>query len=220
VEILNKILKKKIKEAHLYKGCSDLSIYNFDACYKTKDLRYLVVGFDGYANIVVPREAKQRWSDINDEWIKITDNSTIMYYYQLISEVTHLETRYIVAEALLHQMSTRDMNIKTLDMYIEALKGWRYIYNKENTKEKEIERLYNQHRASQNKLDLKQSELEDLQKNYEDNDSQTLEAQAVALEQVTGRNNIDTKKTSVLKWHEICKLADSINEQRRKQYGK
>ena len=217
---IRNFFKKKEAQVYLYRDCTDLSIYNFDQAYKKHDYRYLVVGFDGYKDIKLPKGAKERWKEIFDEWIKLSDNNTIIYYYQLISEVVYLETRYIVAEALLLQIYQRDMDEQTLDMYIEMLKAWRYNYNKENNKLDELTRLFEQHHASKNKLGLKRSELEVLQKDNDGDDVQTLEAQAVILEQITGRNNIDPKTTSVLKWIEICKVADSINTQRRKQYGK
>jgi hypothetical protein len=187
--------------------------------YKKKDYRYLVVGYDGYNDVEVPEEAEQRWTDIFDEWVKLTDNNSIIYYYQLISEVAYLETRFVVAQVLLLQIYEREMDEKTLDMYIEMLKNWRYTYKKGSDKVEELTRLFNQHKTSQNKLGIKRSELESLQKDNKEN-VQNLEAQAVTLEQITGRNNIDPKTTSVLKWNEICKVADSINAQRRKQYGK
>lgn len=183
--------------------------------YKSQDYKYLVVGYDGYKDTLTPQGAEQRWKDIFDEWVKLSDNNTLIYYYQLISEVTYLETRFTVSKILLYQVYTQDMNEKTLDMYIEALGLWKYHYNKDADKLLEIKRLLAQHRASANNLGNKKSELENMQmENTED--AQTLEAQAVILEQITGKNNIDVHTTSVLKWIEIGKLANSINEQRRK----
>ena len=187
--------------------------------YKTQDLRYLVVGFNGYKDVEVPTEAPQRWKDIFDEWVKVSDNNEVIYYYQLISEVAHLETRYIVAKVLLLQIYNRDMDEQTLDMYIEMLKRWRYNYNKNNNKIDELTRLFNQHKASKNKIGLKKSELEGMKRD-DDDEVSTLEAQAVTLEQITGKNNIDVSTTSVLKWLEIVKLGEIINQQRRKQYGR
>ena len=45
---------------HLYKDCSDLSIKKFDIIYKTNDFRYLIVGWDGYEEIEVPKGANER----------------------------------------------------------------------------------------------------------------------------------------------------------------
>jgi len=203
------------KKQFLFNDCYDLPIYNFDMVFKTKDFRFLVVGYDGYNDIAIPIQAGERWKDIFDEWVVLSDSNSMMYYYQLLSEVAYLETRYTVVKVLLYEMYTQNMDDKTLDMFIEALKEWRYFYNKDNDKEKEIERLIGIHRGSQNKLGLKKSELDDMKKEHSE-EEKTLVGQAVILEQITGKNNIDVKKISVAKWLEIGKLANIINEQRLK----
>lgn len=210
----------KKKKAYLYKDCYDLPIKNFDVAYKTGDLKYLVVGYDGYRDVKVPEGAEERWTAIFDEWVKLSDSNEMIYYYQLVSEVAYLEMRYYVVKVLLLQIYERDMDEKTLDMYIEMLKGFKYHYNKENDKLDELTRLFNQHQASENKLGIKKSELEHMQEEHQYDEAQTLEQQAVVLEQITGRNNIDVYTTVVAKWIEIGKLATSINAQRKKTYGR
>ena len=209
-------------DVHLYKDCSDLPIYNFDMVYRTQDFQYLVRGYDGYQEVKVPTDAEQRWKDIFDEWVKACDDSTITYYYQLILEVAYLETRFHLSKMLLYQIYTRypqTMSEKSLDIYIEALAKFKYHYNKENDMLDEVSRLMDQHKASENKLGLKKSELEVLRGDDDIDDIQSLEKQAVVLEQITGKNNIDIFTTSVLKWLEIGKLATRINQQRSK-HGK
>jgi len=202
----------------VYKGCSDLPIRRFDIVYKTNDYRYLCLEYNGYNEIEVPKEAEKRWEEIFDEWVKLCDDNTISYYYQLILEVTYLETRYIVSKEMLQQIFMRypeAMDEETLDLYIAELKKWKYVYNKKNNMLDEVGRLMDQHRASQNKLGLKKSELEEMRKEHEDVEPQTLEAQAIILEHITGIKT-DLDKDSVLKWLETGKLATNINEQRRK----
>ena len=113
------------------------------------------------------------------------------------------------------------MDDESLDIYIGALKEWRYFWNKKATKINEVERLLKQLKKSQNKITIKLDDLEKIRKehNLDDKDASTLDKQAVTLEQITGKNNIDTRTTSVNKWVEISKLAESINEQRRKSNG-
>jgi len=208
---------------HLYKGCSDLPIYNFDIIYRTQDFRYLVVGYDGYSDIKETKGASERWSEIFDEWVKASDDNTIMYYYQLILEVMYLETRYYVSKEMLGQIWTRypeSMSEKSLDLYIDELAKWKYHYNKKNNVVDEVARLLDQRKASENKLNLKKSELEVLSGDEDVENLNTLEKQAVILEQITGKNNIDIFSTSVLKWLEICKLANKINQERKRSYGK
>jgi hypothetical protein len=214
----------KLVEAtvRLYKNCSDLPIRRFDIVYKTRDLRYLCLEYDGYNEIEAPIEAEKRWEAIFDEWVKLCDDNTISYYYQLILEVTYLETRYLVSGEMLQQIFMRypeAMDEETLDMYIVELRNWKYIFDKKNDYIDEIKKLLDQRRASENKLGLKKSELEDMRREYGDSEPQTLEAQAIILEHITGIKT-DLDKDSVLKWIETGKLATTINEQKRKTNGK
>ena len=86
---------------HLYKNCGDLPIYNFDVVYKTNDFKYLVVDYNGYDDIDIPKDANERWEAIKNEWVKLLDDATTAYYYQLVLEVVYLQTRYNVVKQLL-----------------------------------------------------------------------------------------------------------------------
>lgn len=207
---------------HLYKDCSDLSIKKFDIIYKTNDFRYLIVGWDGYEEIEVPKGANERWQDIRNEWIDLLDNNVIGYYYQLVLESVYLQTRYNVVKQLLNMIWIRDeFDEESEKIYVGALAEWNYKWNPKQNKTKEMDRLLKQLKRSENKIELKLDELEKLKKENDiTDDVSSLEKQAVALEQITGKNNIDTEKTSVRKWVEITKLSESINEQRRKANGK
>ena len=207
---------------HLYKDCGDMPIRNFDIVYRTNDFKYLVVGYNGYDDIVVPKGANERWDAIKNEWIKLLDDSTIAYLYQLTLEIVYLQTRFNVSRELLKMIWERDdMNEETFEVYIEALRHWNYNWNKKNEKNVEVKRLLNQLKASQNKITLKIDELEKIKSENDNGDIESsLEKQAVALEQITGKNNIDLDTTSVKKWIEICKLGESINEARRKANAK
>jgi len=206
---------------YLYKDCSDIPIWNLQIIYKTNDYKYLVVGYDGYGEINIPKGANERWNEIRNEWIKLMDNNTVAYYYQLINECVYLQTRYDLVKELLKNIFERDMDEETIDMYAEALAEWRYKWNKKQNKYNNLKRLLNDLKFSKNKIDLKVNELRTIKEenNFEGDDT-SLEKQAVILEQITGKNNIDVKTTSAKKWLEIAKLAETINEQRRKSNGK
>jgi hypothetical protein len=111
------------------------------------------------------------------------------------------------------------MSEEVFEKYIEELSHWKYYYNKKNNFLDEINRLLNQRNASENKLNLKKDELNELQKTHQDTAPQTLEAQAILLEHLTNIK-IDLDKDSVLKWIEAGKLATLINEQKRKANAK
>ena len=208
---------------HLYKNCGDLPIFNFDVVYRTNDFKYLVVDYNGYDDIVVPKDANERWEAIKNEWVKLLDDATTAYYYQLVLEIVYLQTRYNIVKQLLQIVwESQNMSDEDMKIYIRALKEWRYFWNEKATKTNEVDRLLKQLKRSQNKITLKLDELEKMREdnNMDDEDASTLDKQAVTLEQITGKNNIDTRTTSVSKWVEISKLAESINEQRRKSNGK
>tara|TARA_R110002020_G_scaffold334555_3_gene549819 strand:+ start:9742 stop:10365 length:624 start_codon:yes stop_codon:yes gene_type:complete len=206
---------------YLYKDCSDIPIFNFDIIYRTNDFKYLVVGYNGYKDIKVPKGANERWQEIKKEWIKLLDNNVIAYYHQLLLECVYLETRYNVVEMLLKQIFERQMDDETLGKYKESLLEWKYKWNEKQDKYQNLKRLLNQLKSSKNKIDLKIDELKTLREENElEGEATSLERQAVVLEQVTGKNNIDIKTISAKKWLEISKMASEINEQRRKVNGK
>lgn len=216
-------LRKPKKEVilHCYRDCSEIPIYNFNRAKTTGDLRYIIIGWDGRSDVKLPKEANENWNDIKNEWIELLDDNTISYYYDLILEVIYLQTRYNLVSEYIKQIATRDMDMETMEKYVELLAGWRYKYNRKNLKRVEIERLMQQLKSSQNKIGLKLDEIEKLKKdNGYDEAPQSLEKQAVILEQITGKNSIDVMTTSVKKWLEIGKMANDINEQRRRNGSK
>lgn len=206
---------------YLYKDCSDLPIWNFNIIKQTNDLRYLVVGYNGYDDIKVPKGANERWHEIRKEWIELIDDSEVAYYFNLVMDLMYLQTRYNVVKKILHNMFVRDdMEGETLDLYIGMLKEWRYKWDKRSSKLSNIKKLLKQLKVSQNKISVKLSELEELKSKYGNTeDSVSLEKQRIIINQSTGFN-IDLKKDSVKTWVEACKLHQDIVEQRRKANGK
>ena len=206
---------------HLYRNCGDLPILNFDIIYKTNDFKWLVVGYDGYDEIKVPKGAPERWEEIRSEWIKMIDDNTIAYYHQLLLEVIYLQTRYETVRQLLDIMwRLPDMDGKSEEIYINALAEWKYKWNKKNARHKELERMFRIWKQSENKLSLKIDELKKMkEENDYSEDANTLEKQALVIEQITGIK-IDIRKDSVARWVEANKIATQLNEQRRKAYAK
>lgn len=206
-----------------YKDCSYLPIWNFDMINKTKDYRYLVVGYDDLNPKTEPKEkelegAEEHWTKILDEWVALVDDSKVSLMYELSSELNYLKMRESISTMLLEQIYSRIMDDETLDKYISALREWEYYWDKKQSHLDNIERLLREIRADKNKIGLRESEYENLQSKNET--SQSIEKQSVIVEMILGKNNIDLKTTSVKKWHEIIKLADEVNEQRKKTYGK
>lgn len=206
-----------------YKDCSYLSIWNFDMINKTKDFRYLVVGYDELNPKTEPKKneldgAEQHWTKILDEWVEIVDDNKVSLMYDLASELNYLKMREAISTMLLEQMYSRIMEDETLEKYIKALKEWEYYWDKNQEHLENIERILKEIKADKNKIGLKESEYESLQSKNEE--SQSIEKQSVIVEHILGKNNIDLKTTSVKKWYEIIKLADQVNQERKKTYGK
>lgn len=207
---------------YLYKDCSDLPIRNFTIIYQTNDFRYLVVGWDRYEDIEVPKEANERWQYIRNEWAKMISDNTTYNYYNLILEVAYLRTRYSAVKILLDRIIIREnMDDEMLSKYAEGLAEWRYKWNKKASKQDNIIRLYKQLKQSENKLSLKTDELESLKKSAgeKEEDAVSLEKQRLIIEQSLGVK-IDLDKDSVKTWVEACKMHEQLSEKRAKVNGK
>lgn len=206
---------------HLYKDCSDIPLYNFDIIYRTNDLKFLVVGWNGYDEIKVPKGANERWTQIKNEWVKLLGNTTTAYYYQLVLETVYLQTRREAVNIILQRIFVReDMQGATLDTYAEMLAIWDYKWRKGATKENNILRLQKQLKQSENKINLKLDELEVMKKEHgDDGETVSLERQVLVIERSTNIK-IDPKKDSIKTWVEVCKMHEEIQSQREKANGK
>ena len=203
---------------YLYKNCRDLPIYNFDIVFRENDLKYLVVGYDGYCDVTIPDGAETHWEMIKKEWIKALGDKTLEYKQQLMLEVNYLQVRFNVVAEVIQLLEYSILDKELIDAYSNILRPWGYIYNKKKKVKENLVNLKNQHKFSQNKLKDKLSELEKLTENDKD-ENVSLEKQAVYLAQCLNRNRIDTKKTTVLEWIELKNLAKEINS-KSKRNGK
>lgn len=203
---------------HLYKNCSDIPLHNFNVVYNTNDLKFLIVGYNGYDEVTPPKGANERWNEIKNEWVKLLGNSTTAYYYNLLQETIYLQTRYNAVRALLEKIFVRDdIQGAKLDEYSKGLALWKYYWKKGQTKEKNIQRLLKQQKASENKIKLKVSELEEMKKDQDsDGEEVSVERQVLIIEQSTGIK-INPRVDSVKTWIEACKIHESIQEQRQKK---
>lgn len=203
---------------HLYKNCSDIPLHNFNVVYNTNDLKFLIVGYNGYDEVKPPKEANERWQEIKDEWVKLLGNATTAYYYQLLQETIYLQTRYNAVRSLLEQIFKRDdIQGAKLDQFIEGLALWKYKWQKGQTREKNLMRLLKQQKASENKIKIKVSELEEMKKEQgDDGDDVSIERQVLIIEQSTGIK-INPRVDSVKTWVEACKIHEDIQNQRQKK---
>ena len=119
---------------HLYKDCGDMPILNFDIVNKTGDLKYMVVGYDGYGDIDIPKGANEGWQKIRNEWIDLVDDNEMAYYHNLVSECIYLETRRDFVRFTLDNMYSRRMTPLTFRTYADALSDWGYKWNFKNNR--------------------------------------------------------------------------------------
>lgn len=78
-------------------------------------------------------------------------------------------------------------------------------------------RLLKQQKASENKIKIKVSELEEMKKEQgDDGDDVSIERQVLIIEQSTGIK-INPRVDSVKTWVEACKIHEDIQNQRQKK---
>jgi len=185
-----------------HKSCSTLSIYAFDKISDTSDMRFMVIGWDEFEDIEVDEKvAQELWKEIFNEYIVLSDDNKITMYYTALGELSYLKARkYTVSKLLDRLVHIEDK--KMIDAYISELKKWKFIIKKDKPFKDEIIRMFIQLKATDNKINLKESEL----KGYRESGVKvSLTEQVVKLEDATGRNLIDPKHTSVEKWLMIIK---------------
>ena len=206
---------------HLYKDCGDMPILNFDIVNKTGDLKYMVVGYDGYKDLKPPKGANERWQAIRKEWLELVDDNEMAYYHNLVSECIYLETKRDAVKFILENIFRRNMSPLTFRTYANSLSDWGYKWNFKNDKLTELKRQLKIVRISENKLSLKLDELKSYRESKNmSSEATSLEKQAVILEEASGRNHIDIKTTSVKKWVAISKRAEERQNQLKKANGK
>jgi hypothetical protein len=203
-----------------YRNCDELPIHNFYKVLEEKDFNYLYPEFDGYNGVEKADDIDKVWKTIYDEYLDLSGDKTTMAYYELIGDIMYLTTRYKVVSALLSVLVTSAMEKEVRLLYITELKGWDYSINLKNPIEKELERMVVQLKQSENKIRIKESELEDLKKQNSSNENFTLIQQQVKLEQALSRNEIDVRKVSVSKWIVMMNEVKEMKEQQRKQQQK
>lgn len=203
-----------------YKNCDELPIYNFHEILKNNDLNFLVVGYEQSDEIELDDKASGLWSEIYEEYIDLTGDNTLKVYYEVLQDLMFLKTRYSVVSGLLVNVSTMQLTEDIFTKYISELRSWGYKINVNKPLANEINRKVRQLRASENKIRIKENELESLRSKRDHGDNMTLITQSVKMEQALSRNNIDIKTTVVSKWVAMIKEIKEINEANRKRNGK
>jgi hypothetical protein len=123
---------------------------------------------------------------------------------------------------MLKQLSEGLLNNNEKIAYVEELRKWSYNINLKNNLDTELDNAVRQLKSSQNKINIKKNELEQMRQNMQkDSGSMTLIEQATRLEHALNRSaNIDIHNTVVSKWVVLVKILEETNRAKRKENGK
>lgn len=208
-----------MSKTRYYRNCDELSVYNFHKVLETNDYSYLIVGFDGYDKLEFDeKKADEIWGNIYEEYCILTKNNKSLLYFAIFQELLYLKTRYQVARILLIQLSNNNNSEEFVLECIERLREWKYKIDKEKPLKDELERMIHQLKVSENKIQIKTSELKDL--NVNEGEKLSLIEQNVKLELALGKNKINTRETSVSEHVALFNEADLLNQARKKQNNK
>lgn len=203
---------------NFYKSTSEILIFNFDAILNKDNYYWMVVGYNGYNEKEFEfdiEEAKELWNKIYNEYCKKSNDVTTLYYYEVLDQLGYLKVRKYFVGVLLDQLSTFKREQEEIDLFIDALSKWRFFIDNKKPLELELKRMYRQLRASENRIGLKESELEGLKEDQQE--PMSLTTQAVKLALGLGKDKIDTKTITVDEWLALSDELKIINEYKNKK---
>lgn len=205
----------------VYKGCSDLPIYNFYKIIETKNFSYLYVHWDEYEEDIKEHEDDDKlWRNIYNDYCKLTNDNKTLLYYDLILEISWFKSRIQVVTKLLNQLMSGEKTNERVSMYVEEINKWKFSIDKSRPLVDEVQKVLRGLNISQNKIRLKEQEVENLRLSDEEKEDVAFMKQLVQLERSSGRNEIDPKKTSVEKWVAIILDTKELQEQKAKAHGR
>lgn len=184
--------------SRLSTSCSNIMIYNFDKCSETKDFRWMVIGWDGFDEVEFDEiEAEKNWHDIYDEYAILSDDNKTILYYRTLIELNNLKAAFYVTGELIRLLPTLRSE-ESMNLFLDELAAYKFKTNRKDSFSSQIKQAEQMHRFFNNKVGLKQNEL-DLLKG-DDVEKVPLMKQVVRLERALKRDLIDPKTTSVEKW--------------------
>lgn len=183
---------------------------------ETGNYAYLIKGWDEFSDVKIEEKAVDLWQNIYEEYCDLTNDNTSLLYYKTLHRITWLKTRFFVCHKIILELFSREMRDEIFNEYIDSLKKWGFKYPYDKLNLKGLKDLSKQIEFTKNEIGLKESEL----KSYKQGKSIPLIKQVVLAEQALGKNVIDPKETSVMKWVYYMETVREVNKERQKQYGK
>ena len=192
---------------HKYsRNCDEIMLHNFTKISNTNDYRYLVIDWDNRSEIEIDQDVcEDLWKDIYGEYCKLSDDNKIILYYETLVDISNLLATKFVLENITTILSGKIDPILEVAYHVELSKMG--VPPKEKEKREDyIVRISQYARFMTNKINVKNNELKSLKGDPEEGDvGMTLNDQIVRVEEITGRNLIDPKTTTVAKWIAIIK---------------
>lgn len=205
----------KLTKTHYYNSIETLPLYNFDKYRNTRDLNWLIVGYDGREKKIQNEQLQSIEKVILDEYFKAIDDRSFTNRLQKWAEIEVLKTKYFVVKSLLsrmykgfpnNQMETRLLFIKELAMH-----GFKMSeINTIDGDKLEINRLNTGCEGIKTKITLIEMELVNDAKVETTSLTKQLQIATIGLQYPY---RLDAKTITVSEWIEICKLLEEKSKQ-------
>ena len=201
----------------MYRNCSEIFVYNFYKVLETQNLSWLVLDYDGYNEVKFDeKEAEKVWIDIYEDYFRLIQDNKTLIIIETTQELMYLRARKEYAELMIFQLDKINEN-ERLEC-IKELREWNYKVNDKIPLDELIDSLNRQVLASENKINIKEQELKDLTK--ENGEKISLIQQTIKLELALGKNEIDTKRTTMEKFIGMIDEVKLIVQEKKKRNGK
>jgi hypothetical protein len=176
-----------------------------------------VLDYDGYNEVKFDeKEAEKVWIDIYEDYFRLIQDNKTLIIIETTQELMYLRARKEYAELMIFQLDKINEN-KRLEC-IKELREWNYKVNDKIPLDELIDSLNRQVLASENKINIKEQELKDLTK--ENGEKISLIQQTIKLELALGKNEIDTKRTTMEKFIGMIDEVKLIVQEKKKRNGK
>lgn len=196
-----------------YKSLDDITVKVFYDILRTQN--YVLL----YKNIFIQKiavkskylqqKASYLFAEIYDSYCYKTEDNKTKNFFSLILELQYLNLRYKIITELM--MSLNESNKKEIG---KELQRWNIIFHCEKSVYSQKNQLKRQIKAARNKINRKDSELQDLLKKNE-NKSQSIFTEKVNLEKLIGIS-INIEKTTMTEWFELKDIAKEIIENKKR----
>lgn len=194
-----------MKELHYSRNCEEISIYAFNKISTEGDYRFLVRNWDEYQVIEIDTvKAEDLWKSIFDEYCRLSDDNTIIMFYETHQDLIKLKVKQFSVYKLIEVFVTvRDQDM--LEEFAKMFAKFGYPIDLSKGIIKEADRIAARLNFLNNAINAKQKEYDDLKGDDGEASSTPFLEQLVMVEKHTKRDNIDIKTTSAAKWIYILK---------------